>query len=405
MMTTEPKSAVMTVKSGAGRRVRLQLVALSLACAFGCRAASTSPPEAPANPADAAPAVEQTAQRDDERLLTPRQVGRVRLGMSVAEVKRLFPSATFRLVPLPDIPAIVAVKQPGGDDILYFGTERTGEDGGGALPRDDERVTQLVTKDPRFRTAEGVGPGSPLEDATKAYGAATLFYSPDVEYAKFGAGPAAGFGFLLAPPSGQKSAGIYDTSPEETEGGFKRSTRFHPGAKISYVSISDDEQKADGPNAAGQSQATTRVAAPLQSVLGKVKKETKVPVLLPAELPHTLSKQTLYASGEGKPDGYEISLSSRPRCGANSCFVGSFEARRGEQPAFERQVQLAENIKGYYQPLSCGGSCSPPVIEWVSGGVLYHIQLDVHWRTKLGEDEELRLMTEVANSAIRGGAR
>jgi hypothetical protein len=405
MMTTEPKSAGMPVHSGAGRRVLFLLCALSLACAFGCQAVGTAPAEATVGPANAAPTVEQTAQRTgDEHLLTPRQVGRARLGMSVGEVKRLFPSATFRVVPLPDIPAIVAVGQAGGEDILYFGTARTGDEGGGALPRDDERVTQLVTKDPRFRTAEGIGPGSSLEDATKAYGAVTLLYSPDVEYAKFGAGPAAGLGFIVTPPSGQKSAGIYGTSPEETEGGFRRSARFHPGARISYVSISDDE-KADGPHTAGQSQATAQVAAPLQSVLGKVKKETKVPVLLPGELPHTLSRQTLFASGEGKPDGYEISLSSRPRCGANSCFVGSFEARRGEQPAFERQVQLAENVKGYYQPLSCGGSCSPPIIEWVSGGVLYHIQLDVHWRTKLGEDEELRLMIEVANSAIRGGAR
>ena len=156
---------------------------------------------------------------------------------------------------------------------------------------------------------------------------------------------------------------------------------------------------------AGEPRAASQVAAPFRKVLAKIKARTKVPVLLPSGLPPSLSKQTFYASAEAKADGYEVTLSSRRRCGANSCFVGSFEAHRGEWPAFDRRVQLADDVTGYYQPLSCGGSCSPPVVEWVSGGVLYHIQLDVQWRTKLTEGEEQRLMIEVANSAIRAGAR
>lgn len=402
---TTRKPAEASARRGARRKARAAFFPLLLACVGGCQVAVTSPTESPSPTAAASPIVQNTQRAEDERLLTPQQIGRARLGMSVREVKQLFPAADFALVTLPDIPSIVAVKQRGGEELLYFATEGMGD--ARAMPRDDERVSQLVTKSPQFRTAAGVGPSSPLEDAAKAYGAVTLYYSPDVEYAKFGA--AEEFGFWVKPPLGQKSAGIYDAAAGESSDGFARTTRFRPGSKISYVSISEDAREARGSDAADApglpQRAASQVAAPFRTLITKIKAGTKVPVLLPGELPSTLSKQTLYASGDAKPDGYDISLSSRPRCGANSCFVGSFEAHRGEQPAFDRRVQLADDVTGYYQPLSCGGSCSPPIIEWVSGGVLYHIQLDVQWRAKLTEEEEQRLMVEVANSAIKAGAR
>lgn len=59
-----------------------------------------------------------------------------------------------------------------------------------ALP--SEKVTFLRTTNPRYRTVEGIGPGSLLADAVSAYGPVTLTYDPkyaEREYATFGEAP------------------------------------------------------------------------------------------------------------------------------------------------------------------------------------------------------------------------
>ena len=86
--------------------------------------------------------------------------------------------------------------------------------------------------------------------------------------------------------------------------------------------------------------------------------------------------------------------------GATACFVADFRARRGEDPHYTREVRLVGGRTGYFKPLTCGASCSPPVIEWVEDGVLYSIQ--AHAGTERQERKRLRRM---ANSAIRHGAR
>jgi hypothetical protein len=158
------------------------------------------------------------------------------------------------------------------------------------------------------------------------------------------------------------------------------------------------------------------VAEPLHAIVGQIKQQTSVPIFLPSALPSTLQQQRLYVSGAGVTDGYQMTLTSRPDCGANSCFVGSFEAHRGGEMAqahapadaprdHEKSILLVNGIEAYYKPLTCGGSCSPPIVEWVSDGVLYHIQFDVQWRTRLAANEVERLMVAMANSAIKAGAR
>lgn len=396
-MTTH-KSGGDSLRLFTARKLFFTLCAALLFCLTNCQGAGTSQSTQPLAQPPATSATTSNAQvsgqasAGDEFLITPQQVGRVRLQMTVREVKQLFPTATFRLTTLPDTPSIVAVKQPNAaDDLLYFNTERMDE----KLPGDDEKLTQIMTRNPQHKTAAGIGHGSTIDDAVKAYGAVKLYYSPDVEYAKFAQAPASEMAFWVAAPAGKKSAGVYRMVPAELSEGYYQSSRFNAGATISYISIAAQTKPDEGIEA-----TSSQVAQAFRSILPQIKKQTRVPVLLPGELPSALARRNIYAKGKGTPEGYEITLTSRPDCGANSCFIGSFEAKRGEQPSFKREVQLAGNIKGYYQPLSCGGSCSPPVIEWISDGVLYHIQLDVQWRTKLNPEEEERAMIEVANSAI-----
>jgi hypothetical protein len=136
-----------------------------------------------------------------------------------------------------------------------------------------------------------------------------------------------------------------------------------------------------------------------QDVLPEVKEKTEVPVLLPQRYPS--GSEDHFPSGDGRRRGYTLSVAAVRDCdGATACFLGTFGAQRGEDPHYMRKIRLAGGRTGYFRPLTCGASCSPPAIEWVEHDVLYWIQ--AHAGTKRQERKRLRRM---ANSAIRHGAR
>ena len=134
-------------------------------------------------------------------------------------------------------------------------------------------------------------------------------------------------------------------------------------------------------------------------VLPEVDENTEVAVLLPQR--YRSDSEGNFPSGAGRKRGYSLSIAAVRGCGgATACFVASFSAQRGEVPHYTRTVRLTGGRTGYFKPLTCGASCSPPAIEWVEDGVLYSIQ--AHAGTKQQEKKRLRRM---ANSAIRHGAR
>jgi hypothetical protein len=152
-------------------------------------------------------------------------------------------------------------------------------------------------------------------------------------------------------------------------------------------------------------QPTKPVANILRPALIKIRKQTHAPILLPSRLPSTIDAHEIHVvDGAGKPDGWEISLFYKAGCG-DACFVGFFEAKRGEKVSkddADRTVRLAKGITGYYTARSCGGSCSPPQIEWMYAGVLYTIQFNVNGKTKRQDETAI---IALANSAILSGSR
>jgi hypothetical protein len=163
----------------------------------------------------------------------------------------------------------------------------------------------------------------------------------------------------------------------------------------------------------GQTRVTRRArvkAAPaarvLRPLVSKIKKGSDVPVLLPSEFPPKWKRYKLYAYSEAEANEWKIYVGTEPVCGANVCMVGYFEAKRGEQPfgadEVDRVVKLARGIKGYYIGKSCGGSCTPPQIEWVYEGVLYTIQFRVESNSTRVDEAKI---IEMANSAILNGER
>jgi hypothetical protein len=137
------------------------------------------------------------------------------------------------------------------------------------------------------------------------------------------------------------------------------------------------------------------VARSLGAVLPRVVEHSGVPVLVPDRIALDYGGK-LYPSGIGGRNAWSLSLSGAPRCGgATACFLAEFSGRRGGHPSFSRQVKLRGGVTGYFKPLSCGGSCSPPAVQFVRAGVLYEIQAKV----PRGEAD----LVAAANSALRAG--
>jgi hypothetical protein len=124
-----------------------------------------------------------------------------------------------------------------------------------------------------------------------------------------------------------------------------------------------------------------------------------VPVRLPAKM--TVERGDLFASGTARKREWAMGLDAAPDCGgANACFVAAFTGKRGGSPFGRTRVRLRGGRRGFFTPLSCGASCSPPQIQWKQGSTVYTIQARVG-----GVNSEKRLLTRMANSAIFHGPR
>jgi hypothetical protein len=137
----------------------------------------------------------------------------------------------------------------------------------------------------------------------------------------------------------------------------------------------------------------------LERPLAAVKRVSEIPVLLPSRI--TTEHPKLYSSGKGRANRYEFEIGAVRNChSATACFVADLQAKRGGKATGKRQVKLAHGITGRFHPTSCGASCASPGIEWVQDGVWYSIE------AKLGTKKtERKVLTRLANSAIKNGAR
>jgi len=144
------------------------------------------------------------------------------------------------------------------------------------------------------------------------------------------------------------------------------------------------------------------VPAALGSALERTDDETPLAILLPNRLNLDYDGK-VYASGGGEQRSWSLSLTAAPMCGgATACFLVTFSAERGEKPHFVNRVRLRGGRTGYFKPLSCGGSCSPPEIQWRSRGNLYSIQAKVPDSTTAGQR---RRLVAAANAALAAGPR
>ncbi len=157
------------------------------------------------------------------------------------------------------------------------------------------------------------------------------------------------------------------------------------------------------------SEESDRAIAPVfTEVLSQIQSQTEVPILLPSDVPIP-EEPPIYATATADLDRYAIELAFTPTCrGATACFYGVFAAKRtdgdyyGVGEPFSETVELADGVTGYFNPMTCGASCAPPVMEWSIDGVRYRMEL----KGLSGDDAVAQAaMTELANSAITAGSR
>jgi hypothetical protein len=131
--------------------------------------------------------------------------------------------------------------------------------------------------------------------------------------------------------------------------------------------------------------------------LERIGPKTDVPILLPQRMPDRFEEY--HPSGFGRKRSWGLQLGAVERCGgATACFIATFGADKGGTPFGPRRVRLTRGRVGRFKPLTCGGSCSPPSIQWKERGVTYAIQ------AKVGSPAR-RNLVRMANSAIRNGPR
>jgi hypothetical protein len=151
--------------------------------------------------------------------------------MTIGELRAALPPRTTLGAAAPFMVDISALPVVRGADTLYRVLVASGE------PSDDGApISMVATRNPSFRTAEGVGPGTTLAEAKAAYGAATLSYSTNDEsreYAAFADYPHPEIHFRVdAGSSATGFAGRYSTHGE-----YNTTREYDPSARISLITV------------------------------------------------------------------------------------------------------------------------------------------------------------------------
>lgn len=153
------------------------------------------------------------------------------------------------------------------------------------------------------------------------------------------------------------------------------------------------------PAAAAQARPVD-VPAAFGSKLASYAKKSGPPIYLPGTIELDIDAGTkVYSEGSAGKRGYDIDLAGARRCGhSTACFFAHFSGERGQPIGFKTNATLRRGIQAHYQPLSCGGSCSPPWIAWKLNKVRYEIQANVSHPTKA-------YFVQLANAALAAGSR
>lgn len=157
-------------------------------------------------------------------------IGDARLGMTLGELRQKLGTTAEFVVQSPFMVDFDAIAVRYSGQVQYYILHLSGKPLG-----DRDTVQGLLTRNPIYKTAEGVGAGTPLTQAEAAYGKATLSYNTQNEsreYARFERQPAPNISFATGNAS-QQAAGIYPPATSE----YRETREFKPNAAIDSVLV------------------------------------------------------------------------------------------------------------------------------------------------------------------------
>jgi hypothetical protein len=162
--------------------------------------------------------------------ISDRAIGAAKVGMTFGQLKKALGStAQFKVESslMVDFDA-VAVSQSGKVQyrIIYAA---------GTKLKDTDVIKLLMTDNPNYKTAQGVGPGMTLKQAEAIYGKTTLSYNVDNEMREgvvFAKQPTRNIMFVPQ-AEGKQFAGVYGAG----KGGFFQTNKYQPNAVIKSVMV------------------------------------------------------------------------------------------------------------------------------------------------------------------------
>lgn len=177
------------------------------------------------------------AQNSNEFLITANSVGKVKLGMTVAEAKTIWKSYKFERTSDGEFSALIAVKK-GNQLLVTIHAEEKGFLDENSPIQDDAPITAMEVWDKNFKTAKGVHPLMTVKAAEKIYGKVKRITRSEIEsreYADFTNQPQ-GIDFRLS--SNKNSAGVnYKTIQSGDKQGLETTSRYAPAAFIFNILI------------------------------------------------------------------------------------------------------------------------------------------------------------------------
>lgn len=189
---------------------------------------SNSSPSDPATPSS--PNATNSPNAANSTLISSTGIGAAQLGMTLGALKDTLGSDAEFTVESPFIVDFDAIAVHKDGKVLYYILYLAGANFG-----DEDVIQGLLTENPQFKTAEGVGAGTTLADAEAAYGKATLSYNTQNEsreYARFEKQPANNLSFATG-NGNQNLAGIYSSPTGE----YNETKEYRPDATIQSVLV------------------------------------------------------------------------------------------------------------------------------------------------------------------------
>lgn len=181
-------------------------------------------------------------------------------------------------------------------------------------------------------------------------------------------------------------------------------------AAVAVTPLAESRDKAASNHQSGAANAASSsgsLAETFGAVLPEIKAKSRVPVLLPSELPMPMGNAKHAVIEKLTENEYAISLFydlGMGDAGFAAFFAGSVKPDfKPQDLANVREVRLSRGIRGFFSEVSCGGSCAPANLWWEESGVLYQIQLK--FSSTLPARDQQKATTAAANSAILAGPR